>query len=147
MSEKKAIIDINEIKKLIPHRYPILLVDRVIDITENESIVGIKNITFNEPQFMGHFPDRPVMPGVLMVEALAQLSAILVAKSMDDVQDKEVYFMAIENTKFRRVVEPGDTLTMEATITQSRGHVWKFNGVAKVGDEIAVESSFTAMVK
>lgn len=141
------VLSINEIKKLIPHRYPLLLVDRILSISD-DTIVGVKNITFNEPQFMGHFPDRAVMPGVLMIEALAQLSAILVSKSMGgEAEDKEVFFMAIENTKFRRIVEPGDTLMMEASIVQSRRQIWKFRGVGKVGDDIAIESQFTAMVK
>lgn len=147
MVNKNQHINIQEIQKLIPHRYPILLVDRVTEILDRELIRGIKNVTFNEPHFMGHFPDRPVMPGVLMVEALAQLSAIMVAKSMGDTSDMEIFFMAIDDTKFRRIVEPGDTLSMEASIVQNRGPVWKFKGIAKVGDEIAVESSFTAMVK
>lgn len=148
MASEDLNIGIEEIKKLIPHRYPMLLVDRIVSLKENESIVGIKNITFNEPQFMGHFPDRAVMPGVLMIEALAQLAAILVSKSLGgDAQDKEIFFMAVENTKFRRIVEPGDTLVMEASIVQSRKSIWKFKGISKVGDDIAVESVFTAMVK
>lgn len=148
MTNQNTTIGIEEIKKLIPHRYPMLLVDRIVSITDGESIVGIKNITFNEPQFMGHFPDRAVMPGVLMIEALAQLAAILVSKSMGgDAQDKEIFFMAIDDTKFRKVVAPGDTLTMEASIIQSRKSIWKFKGIAKVGNDIAVESVFTAMVK
>lgn len=148
MANQNGIIGIDEIKKLIPHRYPMLLVDRISSIKENESIVGIKNISFNEPQFMGHFPEKAVMPGVLMIEALAQLAAILVSKSLDgDERDKEIFFMAIEDTKFRRLVTPGDSLIMEATIIQSRKHIWKFKGIGKVGDEVAVESVFTAMVK
>lgn len=148
MTNKDEIIGIEEIKKLIPHRYPMLLVDRILSVNDNKSIVGIKNITFNEPQFMGHFPERAVMPGVLMIEALAQLAAILVSRSLGgEAQDMEIFFMAIEDTKFRRVVEPGDSLIMEASIIQSRRSIWKFKGVGKVGDEIAVESVFTAMVK
>lgn len=148
MTNKDEIIGIEEIKKLIPHRYPMLLVDRILSVNDNQSIVGIKNITFNEPQFMGHFPERAVMPGVLMIEALAQLAAILVSRSLGgEAQDMEIFFMAIEDTKFRRVVEPGDSLIMEASIIQSRRSIWKFKGVGKVSDEIAVESVFTAMVK
>jgi 3-hydroxyacyl-[acyl-carrier-protein] dehydratase len=140
-------MNICDIMSLIPHRYPFLLVDRIIEIKLNESAIGIKNVTANEPQFTGHFPSRPVMPGVLIVEALAQLSAVLVAKSMQDVSDKEVYFMSIDNTKFRSVVEPGDTLTMYSAIKQNRGNVWKFATHANIGDKLVAESSLTAMVR
>jgi len=140
-------IDINEIMSIIPHRYPFLLVDRVIEIELNKSIVGIKNVTANEPQFTGHFPTRPVMPGVLIIEAMAQLSAVLVAKSMESTEDKEVFFMSISESKFRKVVEPGDTLTMYAEIIQSRGPVWKFKARSEVDGKIAAEAVFTAMVK
>ena len=134
-------IDINEIMSIIPHRYPFLLIDRVTSITLNESIVGIKNVTINEPQFTGHFPDRPVMPGVLIIEAMAQLAAVLVAKSMESTKDKEVFFMSIEEAKFRKIVEPGDTIVMYASIIQNRGPVWKVDG------KMAAETLFTAMVK
>ena len=140
-------IDINEIMSIIPHRYPFLLVDRIIEIDLNKSIVGIKNVTANEPQFTGHFPTRPVMPGVLIIEAKAQLSAVLVAKSMESTDDKEVFFMSIDESKFRKVVEPGDTLTMYAEIIQSRGPVWKFKARSEVDGKVAAEAVFTAMVK
>ncbi len=140
-------IDINEIMSIIPHRYPFLLVDRIIEIDLNKSIVGIKNVTANEPQFTGHFPTRPVMPGVLIIEAMAQLSAVLVAKSMESTDDKEVFFMSIDESKFRKVVEPGDTLTMYAEIIQSRGPVWKFKARSEVDGKVAAEAVFTAMVK
>ncbi len=140
-------IDINEIMSIIPHRYPFLLIDRVTSITLNESIVGIKNVTINEPQFTGHFPDRPVMPGVLIIEAMAQLAAVLVAKSMKSTKDKEVFFMSIEETKFRKIVEPGDTIVMYASIIQNRGPVWKFKARSEVDGKIAAETLFTAMVK
>jgi 3-hydroxyacyl-[acyl-carrier-protein] dehydratase len=140
-------IDINEIMSIIPHRYPFLLVDRVTSITLNESIVGIKNVTINEPQFTGHFPDRPVMPGVLIIEAMAQLAAVLVAKSMKSTKDKEVFFMSIEETKFRKIVEPGDTIVMYASIIQNRGPVWKFKARSEVDGKMAAETLFTAMVK
>jgi len=140
-------IDIKEIMSIIPHRYPFLLIDRVTEIKLKESIVGIKNVTANEPQFMGHFPGRPVMPGVLIIEAMAQLSAVLVAKSMESTEDKEVFFMSIDESKFRKVVEPGDVLIIYASITQSRGAVWKFKARAEVDGKIAAESVFTAMVK
>jgi 3-hydroxyacyl-[acyl-carrier-protein] dehydratase len=140
-------VDINEIMSIIPHRYPFLLIDRVTSITLNESIIGIKNVTINEPQFTGHFPDRPVMPGVLIIEAMAQLAAVLVAKSMDNTQGKEVFFMSIEEAKFRKIVEPGDTIVMYASIVQNRGSVWKFKARSEVDGIIAAEASFTAMVK
>ncbi|MDG1436448.1 MAG: 3-hydroxyacyl-ACP dehydratase FabZ [Rickettsiaceae bacterium] len=140
-------IDIKEIMSIIPHRYPFLLVDRVTEIKLNESIVGIKNVTANEPQFTGHFPGRPVMPGVLIIEAMAQISAVLVAKSMETTEDKEVFFMSIDESKFRKVVEPGDSLILYASIVQSRGAVWKFKARAEVEGAVAAESTFTAMVK
>jgi 3-hydroxyacyl-[acyl-carrier-protein] dehydratase len=140
-------IDINEIMSIIPHRYPFLLVDRVTEIKHKESIVGIKNVTANEPQFTGHFPTRPVMPGVLIIEAMAQLSAVLVAKSMENTMDKEVFFMSIEESKFRKIVEPGDTLVMYANTIQNRGPVWKFKARAEVDGKVAAEAVFTAMVK
>ncbi len=140
-------ININEIMSIIPHRYPFLLVDKVTKIKIGESIIGIKNVTVNEPQFTGHFPSKPVMPGVLIIEAMAQLSAILVAKSMHSVANKEVLFLSIDESKFRKIVEPGDTLIMEADIMQNRGPVWKFKARSKVGSIIAAEAIFTAMVK
>lgn len=143
----KETIDINQIMSMIPHRYPFLLIDRVTDFILNESIVGIKNITINEPQFTGHFPKRPIMPGVLIIEAMAQLSAVLVAMSMNSTEDKEVYFMSIEESKFRKVVEPGDSLLMRASIVQNRGAVWKFKATAETEGKIAAEARFTAMVK
>jgi 3-hydroxyacyl-[acyl-carrier-protein] dehydratase len=132
---------------IIPHRYPFLLVDRVTDIKHKESIIGIKNVTANEPQFTGHFPSRPVMPGVLIIEAMAQLSAVLVAKSMESTADKEVFFMSIDESKFRKVVEPGDTLIMYANIIQNRGPVWKFKARTEIDGKVAAEAVFTAMVK
>ncbi len=140
-------IDIAEIMEMLPHRYPFLLIDRVLEFKLNDSIVGIKNVTINEPQFVGHFPNRPVLPGVLIIEAMAQLSAVLVAKSMDTTKDKDVFFMAIEETKFRKIIGPGDTLYIYAKIEQQRASVWKFSAVAKVEDQIVAESKFTAMVK
>lgn len=141
-------ISISEIMKMIPHRYPFLLVDKVIEIVPSSSIVGIKNVTFNEPQFMGHFPDKPIMPGVLMIESLAQVAAVLVATTINaKPNENEVYFMAIEGAKFRKVVVPGDTLHLHAKITQNRGPVWKFSAHAEVDGVLAVETSFTAMVK
>lgn len=150
--ESEYKISIGEIMKMIPHRYPFLLVDKIVELVKGETIVGIKNVTFNEPYFMGHFPDFPVMPGVLIVEALAQVSAILVSKTINsdnniDFAEKTVFFMSIEDAKFRKIVEPGDTLYLHSAIKQNRGPVWKFSGYAEVNGQKVAESSFSAMVK
>jgi 3-hydroxyacyl-[acyl-carrier-protein] dehydratase len=140
-------IEASEILRLIPHRYPIMLVDRVVDYEENKYAEGIKNVTFNEPHFTGHFPDHPIMPGVLIVEALAQTSAILVSKSqVDNPEDKLVFFMSIEKAKFRKPVVPGDTLTLRVDVVQNRGSVWKFDGKGFVNGKVVAESSFSAMI-
>ena len=146
MSDLKT-ADIELIQRIIPHRYPFLLVDRVVEIDGTAKGVGIKNVTMNEPQFTGHFPGMPVMPGVLMVEAMAQTAAVVVGVGMD-LADKNfgVYFMAIDNVKFRRKVVPGDTLRMAVETVRGGGKVWKFRGVATVGDEVACECDFTAMM-
>ena len=146
MSDLKT-ADIELIQRIIPHRYPFLLVDRVIEIDGTAKGVGIKNVTMNEPQFTGHFPGMPVMPGVLMVEAMAQTAAVVVGVGMD-LADKNfgVYFMAIDNVKFRRKVGPGDTLRMTVETVRGGGKVWKFRGVATVEDELACECDFTAMM-
>jgi 3-hydroxyacyl-[acyl-carrier-protein] dehydratase len=144
----KFLIDIEHIISLIPHRYPLLLVDKIIEMELGKYAVGVKNITFNEPQFMGHFPNNPVMPGVLIVEAMAQTSAILVAKTINATsKDQTIYFMSINDAKFRKVVRPGDCMKLRVEIEQNRGAVWKFKAEAFVDDEIVAESSFTAMVK
>lgn len=141
-------INITEILQMIPHRYPMMLVDRILEYVPGESIVGLKNVSFNEPHFTGHFPDFPVMPGVLIVEAMAQVSAVLVAKTINaKAGEKTVFFMSIDNTKFRQVVQPGDTLHIYAKIEQNRGDVWKFYAEAKVDGKVVAESSFSAMVK
>ncbi len=140
-------IDVNQIMKMIPHRYPILLVDRLIDYVEGESAVGLKNVTMNEPHFNGHFPGMPVMPGVLIVEAMAQTSAIFVVKTLgEEAAGKIVYFMTIDNARFRKPVVPGDSLHIHVTKVQQRGQVWKFKGVAKVGDTVCAEATFGAML-
>lgn len=146
MSDLKS-ADIALIQRIIPHRYPFLLVDRVVDIEGTEKGTGIKNVTMNEPQFTGHFPNMPVMPGVLMVEAMAQTAAVVVGVGMD-LADREfgVYFMAIEGVKFRRKVGPGDTLRMEVETLRGGGKVWKFRGRASVEGEVACECEFTAMM-
>lgn len=140
-------VNINEIMQIIPHRYPLLLIDRIIEITAGKSIIGIKNVTSNEPQFTGHFPEKPIMPGVLIIEAMAQVSAVLVAKSMSSISNKEVLFMSINETKFRKIVTPGDQLIIKSEMMQNRGPVWKFKAKSEVEGEVVAESIFTAMVK
>ncbi len=139
--------DIHLIQRIIPHRYPFLLVDKVVDIVPNRSARGIKNVTFNEPQFQGHFPSAPILPGVMIVEALAQTAAVMVGVSMD-MADKDllVYFMAIDGAKFRRKVVPGDVLDLNVVAKRGGGKVWKFEGRATVGGELAAEAEFTAMM-
>ncbi len=140
-------VDIVRILKLIPHRYPMLLVDKVIDIVAGESATGIKNVTMNEPQFQGHFPGQPIMPGVMIVEAMAQTSAVMVVHTLGDAGlNKLVYFMSIENAKFRKPVVPGDRMYISITKDRVRGNVWKFRGVAKVDDAVCAEATFTAMI-
>ncbi len=138
-------MDIKWIQNLIPHRYPFLLVDRVIEIDPGKKAVGIKNVTINEEFFQGHFPGNPIMPGVLIIEAMAQLAGILAFNSGAS-KGTSVYFMSIEKAKFRRPVVPGDQLRLEITISQQRGNVWKFSGSAVVEEKVAAEAEFTAMV-
>jgi 3-hydroxyacyl-[acyl-carrier-protein] dehydratase len=131
----------------IPHRYPILLIDRVIDLVPDERATGIKNVTLNEPHFQGHFPTRPVMPGVLIVEAMAQTSAVLVVETLGLAsQGKLVYFMTIDNARFRKPVTPGDVLHVHVEKVRNRGPVWKFKGEAKVDDALVAEATFSAMI-
>ena len=145
--ETDDIIDIAEIKRLIPHRYPFLLIDFVTSLQAGHSAVGIKNVTVNEPFFQGHFPTEPIMPGVLIVEALAQTAAVLVAKTLNAIDNNMlVYFMSMNNTKFRKLVKPGDTLKLKENVIQSRRNIWKFHGNAFVKEEIMAESDFTAMM-
>jgi 3-hydroxyacyl-[acyl-carrier-protein] dehydratase len=140
-------IDIHRIVKMIPHRYPLLLVDRVLDVVPGESAVGLKNVSVNEPHFQGHFPDRPVMPGVLIVEAMAQTAAVIVVSHLGaESEGKLVYFMSIENARFRKPVEPGDQLMLHCKKERQRGNVWKFSGEGKVDGVVVAEASFTAMI-
>jgi len=140
-------IDITEILRRIPHRYPFLLVDRAEDYTPHKSIVGIKCVTYNEPFFVGHFPDYPVMPGVLLVEALAQTGAVLMSKSLNvDVAGKTIFFVSLDNCRFRNPVRPGDLVRMPVEVVKARGDLFKFKGVAMVGDKVAAEAEFAAMV-
>ncbi len=145
--DKKGVVDIRRIMEMIPHRYPILLIDRILELDPGQSAVGLKNVTMNEPHFMGHFPDHPIMPGVLIIEALAQTSAVVCVASMEgDPKDKVVYFMTIDNARFRKPVVPGDTLHLHVTKTHSRGAVWKFKGEARVDGQLCAEATFSAML-
>ena len=142
-----VVMDIHRIMDMIPHRYPILLVDRILEIEIGESAVSLKNVTFNEPHFQGHFPEQAVMPGVLIIEAMAQTSAILVVHSMGkEAEGKVVYFMSIEQAKFRRPVVPGDSLKIHVNKLHSRGNVWKFSGKAYVNDKLCSEAIYSAMI-
>jgi 3-hydroxyacyl-[acyl-carrier-protein] dehydratase len=144
---KQPVIDVQEIMTMIPHRYPILLVDRIIDYKLGEWVVGLKNVTFNEPHFQGHFPSRAIMPGVLIVEAMAQTAACLVVKTLgDEAKGKLVYFMSIDGAKFRKPVVPGDSVHIHVNISQSRRNVWKFTGEAKVDGAVCAEATFSAMI-
>lgn len=149
MTDTLPSADIQLIQRILPHRYPFLLVDRVERIDGYQSAVGIKNVTMNEPHFQGHFPGKPIMPGVTIIEAMAQTSAVMVGVALD-LADKElkVYFMAIDKCKFRRMVVPGDQLRMTVTTARGKpgGKVWKFLGRAEVDGEMAAEAEFTAMM-
>ena len=131
----------------IPHRYPFLLIDRLVDIVPNESATGIKNVTINEPFFQGHFPTRPIMPGVLIVEAMAQTAGCLVVHSMGlKGKNRLVYFMSIENARFRKPVVPGDQLRIHVVRERNRANVWRFRGEAKVDGSLVAEATYTAMI-
>jgi 3-hydroxyacyl-[acyl-carrier-protein] dehydratase len=147
VSDAPTEIDITEILARIPHRYPFLLVDRCEDYVPSQSIVGIKCVTVNEPFFEGHFPGYPVMPGVLIVEAMAQTGAVLMSKSLDiDVGGKAIFFMSLDNCRFRAPVRPGAVIRLEVAVLQSRRDIYKFKGRALVGDRVAAEAEFAAMV-
>ena len=150
MENSKKSADIQLIKRIIPHRYPFLLVDKVTKIESLKSATGVKNVTFNEPYFQGHFPGFPIMPGVTIIEALAQTAAVMVGVSLD-LADKNllIYFMGIDNCKFRRKVAPGDTLELKVNVLRGKigSKVWKFSGAASVAEEIAAEVEFTAMME
>lgn len=139
--------DLSLIMRIIPHRYPFLLIDKVRDIRLNEAATGIKNVTFNEPHFQGHFPGAPIMPGVTIIEAMAQTSAVLVGLSLDLVDKNPlVYFMSIDKAKFRRKVVPGDVLELAVTVLRGSSKIWKFEGRASVNGEMAAEAEFMAMI-
>jgi 3-hydroxyacyl-[acyl-carrier-protein] dehydratase len=140
-------LDVNEIMKMIPHRYPFLMIDRVADIKVGESAVGEKAVTVAEPHFQGHFPQRPIMPGVLIVEAMAQTAAVLVVHSLgEEALNKLVYFMTIDSARFRKPVTPGDMLRIHVVRKQNRGPVWKFEGKAMVDGSLVAEATFAAML-
>lgn len=144
----QSIIDIKEILKALPHRYPILLVDKVVELEPGKKVIAIKNVTFNEPHFMGHFPDHPIMPGVMIIEAMAQASAFVVLnpKSGLSTQDKLVYFMSIDNAKFRKPVVPGDVLELHIEAIQNRGPVWKMSATGIVDGQKVAEATFSTMI-
>jgi len=146
---EQAVMDIHQILKQLPHRYPILLVDRVLSLTKGERIVAIKNVTINEPFFTGHFPHRPVMPGVLILEAMAQAAALMsFATEGVTPDDKTVYYFAgIDGARFKRPVEPGDQLTMEVSLERSKASIYKFKGVTRVGDEVACEAELMCTMR
>ena len=140
-------IDVLQIMQAIPHRYPFLLINKMVEIKAGESAIGVKNVTVNEPFFQGHFPARPVMPGVLIVEAMAQTAATLVVLTLGKAfEGKLVYFMTIEGAKFRRPVGPGDQLRIHVVKERSRANVWRFKGIAKVDDVSVAEATFSAMI-
>ena len=141
------VIDIARIMHAIPHRYPFLMIDRVVDVVPNRSAIGIKNVSVNESFFAGHFPNHPVMPGVLIIESMAQTAAVLVVETLGpDAAGKLVYFMSIEGAKFRRPVVPGDQLRIHIVKERSRGNVWKFHAVAKVDGSPVAEATYSAMI-
>ena len=145
--KEKSMYTIEDIMKVLPHRYPFLLVDRILEIEEKKRIVGLKNVTINEPFFQGHFPGHPIMPGVLIIEAMAQVGGMLLLGSLPDPDTKVVYFMSLDNVKFRRPVKPGDQLRFELDVVQLRGTVCKMHGVGKVDGEIVVEADMAATIR
>lgn len=146
-SEEFEHIDVVRIMEMIPHRYPLLLVDRIIQFEKGKSATGLKNVTMNEPHFTGHFPNAPIMPGVLIVEAMAQTSAIMVVETLgEEAEGKLVYFMTIDEARFRKPVTPGDSVHLHVEVIRSRGAVWKFKGTAKVDGKLCAEATFSAMI-
>ena len=148
MAEQKITeADIDIIQRIIPHRYPFLLIDKVVKIVPGESAVGIKNVTYNEPHFQGHFPGAPIMPGVTIIEAMAQTAAVMVGVTLDLI-DKPllVYFMSVDNCKFRRKVVPGDVLELHVSVLRGGSKIWKFHADARVGEDLATAADFAAMI-
>jgi UDP-3-O-[3-hydroxymyristoyl] N-acetylglucosamine deacetylase / 3-hydroxyacyl-[acyl-carrier-protein] dehydratase len=147
LAQESAVLGIEEIMKVLPHRYPFLLVDRILEIEPQKRVVGIKNVTINEPFFQGHFPGHPIMPGVLIVEAMAQVGGMLLLGAIPDPASKVVYFTSLNNVKWRRPVKPGDQLRFELDLLQVRGSMCKMQGVAKVDGEVVCEAEMSAMVR
>ena len=140
-------LGIDEIMRTLPHRYPFLLVDRILEYEAGKRVVGLKNVTINEPFFQGHFPGHPIMPGVLLIEAMAQVGGMLLMGEFEEPDSKVVYFMSLDNVKFRRPVKPGDQIRFELEMTQIRGPVCKMRGLAKVDGEVVAEADMAAMVR
>jgi UDP-3-O-[3-hydroxymyristoyl] N-acetylglucosamine deacetylase/3-hydroxyacyl-[acyl-carrier-protein] dehydratase len=147
LTPERSVLGIEDIMKALPHRYPFLLVDRILEIEPKKRIVGLKNVTINEPFFQGHFPGHPIMPGVLIIEAMAQVGGVLLMGEVEGSESKVVYFMSLDNVKFRRPVKPGDQLIFEIEMTQMRGMVVKMRGIAKVDGEVVCEADMAAMVR
>ena len=146
-TERQHTIDVSKIMSMIPHRYPFLLIDRVSQMRTDHSVTGLKNVTYNEPFFQGHFPGAPVMPGVLIIESMAQTSALLVVHTLGgEANGKLVYFMSIDGARFRKPVVPGDQLRIHAVKRRNRGNVWKFSCEAKVDETLVAEAIITAMI-
>ena len=147
LKERLEEIDIGRVMEMIPHRYPMLMIDKVVDVVANASATGIKNVTINEPYFQGHFPTRPVMPGVLIIEAMAQTAAVLVVHSLgQSAEGKLVYFMSVDDARFRKPVVPGDTVHIHVQKERQRGPVWKFSAKAFVKDTVVAEATYAAMI-
>jgi 3-hydroxyacyl-[acyl-carrier-protein] dehydratase len=143
-----AEIDIQRILQMIPHRHPFLFIDRVVDVVTGERATGVKNVSINEAYFQGHFPQHPVLPGVLIIEAMAQTAAVLVVHTLGpESEGKLVYFMSVDNARFRHPVFPGDQLHVHVARKQNRGNVWKFEGKAVVRERVAAEATFAAMIR
>jgi UDP-3-O-[3-hydroxymyristoyl] N-acetylglucosamine deacetylase / 3-hydroxyacyl-[acyl-carrier-protein] dehydratase len=146
-TREPSVYTVEDILQVLPHRYPFLLVDRILEIEEGKRIVGLKNVTINEPFFQGHFPGHPIMPGVLIIEAMAQVGGMLLMRTIDDPTTKVVYFMSLDNVKFRRPVKPGDQLRLELEVIQMRGTMSKMKGTAYVDGQVVTEAEMAAMVR
>jgi len=146
VTSETRVIEIGEIMDMIPHRYPFLLIDKVTDIVPGESAIGIKNVTMNEPFFQGHFPGHPIMPGVLIIEAMAQTPAILVIETTGNRAGNVVYFMTVDQARFRKPITPGDQVELHVTKQRNRGNVWKFSGEARVDGKLMAQAVYSAMI-